>query len=268
MKTKIFLPFISMLLFSAVAGTQLVRLGRANGLPGINPNISISTPPNATYNEKIITMNCSAAYNWEGCSLWYSLDGERMDVVPHQAVVSREDANAGKNFRVVRKILKCSAVLSNLAEGWHTVTFYLVANMKREVVYSASTKFKIDSVSPEVSILSPLNETYDSSAIPLNFTVSEVATLIRYSLDGGEKVTVAENTTLAGLYKGEHNVTVYATDKAGNTGASETIFFTIAEPPEPFPTTMVIAPIALLSVIGSGLVFYSKKRKVGPGVEI
>jgi hypothetical protein len=60
---------------------------------------------------------------------------------------------------------------------------------------------------------------------------------------------------------GEHNITVFATDEVGNTGASEIIFFTIDEPPEPFPTTMVIAPVASVAFVGVGLLFYSKKRK-------
>jgi hypothetical protein len=83
-----------------------------------------------------------------------------------------------------------------------------------------------------------------------------------YSLDGLDNVTVAGNTTLAGLSIGEHNVTVFATDEVENTGASETVFFTIAEPAEPFPTTMLIAPIASVAVASAlGMLVYFKKRK-------
>jgi hypothetical protein len=249
------------LLFYAVVGTLRVNLGRANGLPGINPKISILTLQNATYREKTITINCSVAYNWEGsCSLVYSLDGQKRGSPTYQAVTSRGDGNPGKNPRVIRTTMEGRAVLSNLAEGWHTVTFDLVAN--REVVYSASTKFKIDSIAPEVSILSPLNKTYDSN-IPMNFTVNEFVSLgsIEYSLGTGENITLAGNTTLTGLRVGEYTITVFATDEAGNTGASETVIFTIEEPHEPFPTTMVIAPIASVAAIGLGLLFYFKKRQ-------
>jgi hypothetical protein len=44
-------------------------------------------------------------------------------------------------------------------------------------------------------------------------------------------------------------------------GVSEVINFTIAKPPEPFPTTLVVAPIASFVVIGAGLLLYFKKRK-------
>jgi hypothetical protein len=94
----------------------------------------------------------------------------------------------------------------------------------------------------------------------LSFAVSEPVTWIGYSLDGQNNVTTTGNMTLAGLPNGYHNITVYATDKAGNAGASETIYFSV-EVPEPFPTTMVIAPMASVTVVGVGLVVYFTKRK-------
>lgn len=72
-------------------------------------------------------------------------------------------------------------------------------------------------------------------------------------------MTIAGNIILTGLSEGAHNVTVYATDIAGHVGASETITFTVAKP-ESLPTTMVIAPIASVVVIGVGLLVYFKKR--------
>ena len=48
-------------------------------------------------------------------------------------------------------------------------------------------------------------------------------------------VTIAGNTTLPKLAYGLHNLTLYAIDVVGNTGASETLNFTItkSEPPQP-----------------------------------
>jgi hypothetical protein len=90
-----------------------------------------------------------------------------------------------------------------------------------------------------------------------------VVSKIAYCLDGQENLAISGNTTLTELPNGEHNITVYATDETGNTGASETIIFNVAkpEPPAPFPTTMVIAPIASVGVMGVGLLVYFKKRK-------
>jgi hypothetical protein len=52
-------------------------------------------------------------------------------------------------------------------------------------------------------------------------------------------------------------------ETTGNMGTSETIYFTIAEPPEPFPTSLVIAsavPVAVV-LVGLGLLAYGIKRK-------
>lgn len=114
---------------------------------------------------------------------------------------------------------------------------------------------------PQITILSPEEEKYTVSDIPLNFTVDNPISEIKYSLDGQENVTIAGNTTLTGLLSGVHNITVYANDTFGNSIKSETISFTIAKEPEPFPTTLGIATVTLVVIIGLGLLFYLKKRK-------
>jgi hypothetical protein len=84
---------------------------------------------------------------------------------------------------------------------------------------------------------------------------------VGYSLDGQDNVTVTGNTTITGLTSGLHNVTVCARDEFGNTGASGTIYFTIAKEPEPFPTTLVAtASAASVAIIGIGLLVYFRKR--------
>jgi hypothetical protein len=98
--------------------------------------------------------------------------------------------------------------------------------------------FTVDATPPAISFLSLEDKTYDTSDVPLSFTVSEATFIITYSLDGQENVTVVGNTTLSGLSIGKHNLTVYATDMYGNT-AAETITFSVADP---FPITLVIAP--------------------------
>jgi hypothetical protein len=99
----------------------------------------------------------------------------------------------------------------------------------------------------------------------LNFTVNEPVSQVSYSLDGQTNVSIIGNITLESLPYGEHNVTVYATDEAGNIG-SKTVFFTMIKPPESFPTVLVaIASIGLVAGIGAGLLVYFKKRKKESG---
>lgn len=114
---------------------------------------------------------------------------------------------------------------------------------------------------PSVSIASPENTTYLTFDVPLNFTVNESGSQISYSLDGQDNVTTTGNTTLTGLTSGEHSITVYATNVAGNIGASETITFTVATQPEPFPIEITAVIIASVAVVAPSLAVYLKKRK-------
>jgi len=93
---------------------------------------------------------------------------------------------------------------------------------------------------PYICVGSPQNITYTTDNISLNFTVNEETSWMGYSLDGQGNVTIAENTlTLTELADGSHNITVYANDTDGNTGASETISFTVDNAP---PVVSVLAP--------------------------
>jgi hypothetical protein len=126
---------------------------------------------------------------------------------------------------------------------------------------SATANFTVDTTPPSIFVLSPENTTYDAANVTLNFTVSEAASQVSYVLDGGENLTVAGNTTLTGLSTGVHNVTVYATDIAGNIGALETIYFNV-DVPATFPTAPVIASAATAAAITAALLVYSKKRRL------
>ena len=119
---------------------------------------------------------------------------------------------------------------------------------------------------PAISIVSPENKTYTVNSVSLRFTVSETTSWIKYSLDGQANVTITEDTTLSGLADGVHSITVYAQDTDGLTGASETIYFTIAEgsetpQSEAFPITWIAAIIAVVVVVGVVLLYFLKIKK-------
>ena len=113
---------------------------------------------------------------------------------------------------------------------------------------------------PKTALLSPVNQVFNESSIPLIFTVDKQVNWIGYSLDGQDNVTISGNTTITDLLNGLHNVTVYARDEFDNMGASETIYFSV-DLPEPFPTALVIVSITSVAVVGVGLLIYFKKRK-------
>jgi N-acetylneuraminic acid mutarotase len=122
------------------------------------------------------------------------------------------------------------------------------------------TPFGYGTVPPAVAVISPENKTYTSSNVSLTFTVNKPALWIGFNLDGQETVAITGNTSITGLSNGLHNVTVYANDTFGNTGASKTIPFTIDQP-EPFPTASVAAAAVSVAVMCIGLLIYFKKRK-------
>jgi hypothetical protein len=116
-----------------------------------------------------------------------------------------------------------------------------------------------DTTPPSISFLSPENKTYSANDIPLNFILSESANWIGYSMDGQTNVTIDGNTTLTGVSYGSHNVIVYANDTYGNTGASETIPFTIDEP-APFPATGVATTTTIIIGAAAGFGYFMKRK--------
>jgi len=121
--------------------------------------------------------------------------------------------------------------------------------------------YVLENTPPKINVLSPVNQKFNESVVPLSFTVDKPVNWMGYSLDGGETVTVAGNATLEGLANGVHNVTVYAKDAFGNAGTSEAVSFTV-DVPESFPTALVAtASGASAALVGVGLILYLKKRK-------
>jgi hypothetical protein len=114
-------------------------------------------------------------------------------------------------------------------------------------------------VPPAVAVVSPVNQKYNESSVSLVFTVNKPVNWIGYSLDGQDNVTVTGNTTLSELDNGLHNITVYAKDEFENTGASETITFSVEVP---FPVVPVAAAsAATIAVVGAVLLVYFRRRK-------
>ena len=144
-----------------------------------------------------------------------------------------------------------------LADGSHRITVY-ARDSAGNTGSSATVYFQIDTTPPSISLLSPENKTYDTTEIPLSFEVNETTSWMGYSIDGQIKVAIMGNTTLTNLSLGSHNLTLYAKDIADNTVASETMYFTIAQPPEPFPTAITAIAIALTATIRAAFLIYFK----------
>jgi hypothetical protein len=127
--------------------------------------------------------------------------------------------------------------------------------------------YLLEITSPKISVLSPLNQTYNESSVPLVFNSDKAINWTSYSLDGQQNITFSGNTNITGISNGFHNVTIYAQDTFGNLGSSQTINFTVAKPepllpPESFPVVPVAAvSLVVAVVVAAGLLVYSKKHK-------
>lgn len=195
--------------------------------------IHVLSPINQKYHYSGISLNFTA--NKPLSRVGYSLDGKDAVTV---------DGNT---------------TLTGLPNGSHKITIY-ANNTYGNMVHPETISFtvELDTQPPKVAVFPIENKTYDQDNLPLKFTVDESTSWMGYSLDGQANVTLFGNSTLTELSFGLHELTVYANDTFGNMGASETISFTIEEP---FPTTLAIASVIAIAVVGVGLLFYFKKRK-------
>ena len=173
-----------------------------------------------------------------------------------------------------RTLAVAFVTLPTLDEGEHNATVYYGwqhlgvqdnPDLKRFEVYSyANVTFVIknpDTTAPSISVEPPLDNIASEDSVELKFFTNETAVWMGYSFDGQDNVTVTGNTTLSELQNGVHNVTVYATDAANNTGASETLTFTV-DVPEPFPIMLVaVASVAAVAAVSVGVLAYVKRSK-------
>lgn len=196
------------------------------------PAISIIYPENKTYaiRDVPLTFIVSESTSWIG----YRLD-EQMNVT-----------------------INSNTTIVGLSDATHFITVY-ANDTAGNMGYSDIVYFTVDTASPSIEILSPENRTYDTTDIPLNFTVNESVSWTAYSLNGQANITITGNTTLSGLSDGSHILIVYANDIAGNTGASEIIYFSI-DTTQPFPIE-IAAVIMTIALVGVAVFVYFMKFK-------
>lgn len=120
-----------------------------------------------------------------------------------------------------------------------------------------------DGSSPIIEIISPQERTFTTNNITLEFTINEPASMISYVLNNETAVEIFGNTTLPDVPYGSHNLMVYATDIAGNTGTSETVHFTITKPDNQDITlsSQHIAVAITIILVCIVLIIYLKKQK-------
>jgi hypothetical protein len=285
------LIFILTLLTSVFAGTLLnqngarklfVKAETSNGSTIIDGNpsasVTIQSPENKTYKENNVTLAFTIESDVPPMEYFRSavlqlflrhgcvIDYDTSKLV--EAVTSGDYYNLPDNIPVTLSDLGNRYVgnttLTGLSQGPHNVTVwiradtYMISYSGYEWSVFTIVSFNIDTP-PNVTVLSPHAKTYNTTDVPLEFTINEKSSRLEYSLDGQSNVTINGNTTLTWLPNGYHNVTVYATDEFGNTGVSKIIYFNVEAP---FPTALVVAvSVVTITVVVAVLLLYFRKRK-------
>ena len=267
-KRTLVLTLILAFLIPSVIGTLFANSGNANVYPVLGPTPDDAETPKLT----VLSPTNNTAYKPNNLQLSFNVTTSDLVLyyICYKADWQRNTTYVYDLYTARDRLFQFSYVanLTNIPEGNHSIIVtasdhghspdqdWFVYFVKS--VFSI-VNFTIDSTSPTVSLISIKNKTYTTNDIQLNFTVSEKCSQMEYVLDGTEKVPVEGNLTLH-LPNGNHTLTVYATDEAGNVGASETISFSVDAP---FPTALVavVSEAFAGAFLIVGLLVYFKKRK-------
>ncbi len=160
------------------------------------PTISIDYPLNTTYNVNVSQLN----YTSDGVNCWYS----RNSGVTNSSPVS------------------CTIDFTNVIsiEGSNTWTVYI--NDSAGNSNSTSITFFKDTIYPALIISSPLNSTYNTNSVLINFTADSYQSLWYYN--GTTNRTYISAETII-VNQGNNLFRFYANDSAGNLNSSSVNFF-------------------------------------------
>ena len=206
----------------------------------IPPEITIMSPANATYDVTNVSLifTVNEPTSWIG----YSLDGAA------NVTITGNTTLIGLSFGSHSIIVYANDTAGNM--GVSNMVYFTIVEVPAP---------------PVIIILSPGNTTYLSTSVDLKISISETTDWIGYSLDGAANVTITGDTTLPGLSIGSHNIIVYANDTDGLMGASDKVYFTIAEAPSPPPPgidwTLIAVVAVVCIVIGVAVGYYIMKRR-------
>jgi hypothetical protein len=200
---------------NTATATRVVRVVDP-GTDLISPTVTISSPANgATYNTPVTSLRFTATdTNLAACE--YSINGgtTRTNVVCTSGTLE-------------------NVALTSVA-GSNTWTVYVRDSAGNTA--SASVTFTYDSTAPDttapsISVVVPTNRKYSSDRINFKIVTDESAT-VECKVDSGSRRTMVLDTTNTYLYSatlsnGNHIVTFYATDTAGNVATPVSVSFSV-----------------------------------------
>lgn len=225
----------------------------------------IDSPCNRTYapNEVIIIKASASSFAGLGVTYEgkYSIDGKG----PYPLHAESHQVHSWDLFYGA---IIATGKLSPLSEGQHRLTVYLKAYTDYpkgpRMSGEATVYFTVgeDQDPPNITLDTLDGAVFNQTTVPLNFSINEPTSWIGYILDNGTKTTITANTNLT-VTPGNHNITVYAKDTAGNMGQSKVAYFNV-QTPTPLQTlnpAWLAAAAALTALcVATGLIFYLRRK--------
>jgi hypothetical protein len=235
----------TVILFCLLGGLQVAGISNANPYPPAASNMVVISPEpyssfiyqNTTIQLKIkldLLVDDASGAIPQITHVTYSLDGKEnitTSAIPKSGREYSEPQDLfGRVFAHYVAIVVNAGTLNNLTDGKHTVYVYSFDTkggvMSTALPFEVLTTYKI----PEVQIISPLHQAYNTNEIPLTCIIKGNYTQLSYAIDylrTGYNITIQGNTTINiwGLRNGDHELRVYATNP-GRYGGSDVIFFT------------------------------------------
>jgi hypothetical protein len=178
------------------------------------PTVTIVYPLAIAYPYNITELNYTV-FDSELDSCWYSLDDG----------VTNNSVNCDENVTGL-----------NAGHGFHNWTVY--ANDSGGTVGFFKTEFEVDTVFPELTIISPMNQTYHAQ-YPVEFNVSGSENLdyCAFSFDGfinNYSMTAFNGTyfnyTNSSMPPGSYVASFWCNDSVGNVNNTENVSFSVAYP--------------------------------------
>jgi hypothetical protein len=198
----------------------------------------------------------------EIASVKYSLDGEANVTLTNFVKSSQVYFAPNKQGFA----LTANSTLVNLSEGNHTLKAYSIYSNGE--VMSTSSEFRIDSdYEPlRVELLSPQNQNYTDSQIPLIFHVNLEIKDAYYFLDlnASKHVSLYGNITLTGLSEGRHQIYLSVNSEDAHISNMTSFNINSTQPSIPILLTQmlpIIVAVVVLAVAFVSLLFYRRHRK-------
>ncbi|MCK5177720.1 MAG: hypothetical protein KAQ92_08400, partial [Candidatus Aenigmarchaeota archaeon] len=176
------------------------------------PNILIQNPENnSIFNyEQNLALNYTVSDNFNVSKCWHQIDSNPMVFL---------DSCQNTTFNIT-------------GDGQHYATVWV--NDTAGNVNSSIHYFVVDTIKPNITIISPQNKSYNTSWIWANVTINENANWCGYELDGNGINETMNNissqyfsSNISNLPEGFHNITFWCNDTAGNYNKSIYVYFTI-----------------------------------------